>query len=175
MQTARMNLKKQKNITLSLLVTYLIVLTWIILFKMETDFSILKSMNLRNINLIPFSSPLIVNGQVDISEIILNIAAFVPFGIYLSILKEKWSFTKKGIPIFGVSLAFETFQYILAIGASDITDLIGNTLGGMIGILVFTSISYIFGDRTLKIVNGIALIGTIIMVAFIGLLMIINM
>lgn len=52
-------------------------------------------------------------------------------------LKSNWSFIKKIIPIFLTSLIVEILQYIFAVGATDITDLIGNTLGGVIGIGIF--------------------------------------
>ncbi|MCC0697048.1 VanZ family protein [Clostridioides sp. ES-S-0048-02] len=166
---------KEYNITKGLFVVYIILLTWIILFKMQFDISSLETMNLRNINLVPFAGSLIVNNRVDISEIILNVAIFVPFGIYLCILKEEFSFIKKIVPIFIISLVFETLQYIFAIGASDITDLIGNTLGGIIGIVVFMLLSKIFKHKTMKIINVLALIVTAIVVLFLGLLIIENL
>ena len=135
---------KSKKITFVLLFIYLFFLTWIILFKMQLDISILINMNFRNINLIPFAGSVIINDKVNISEIVLNVIAFVPFGIYISMLKENWSVFKKIIPIFVLSFVYETMQYIFAIGASDITDLIGNTLGGVIGIAVFKVFSKIF-------------------------------
>ncbi|UWD47366.1 VanZ family protein [Clostridioides difficile] len=166
---------KEYSITKGLFVVYIILLTWIILFKMQFDISSLETMSLRNINLVPFAGSLIVNNRVDISEIILNVAVFVPFGIYLCMLKEKWSFIKKVVPIFITSLAFETLQYIFAIGASDITDLIGNTLGGIIGIAVFMLLSKIFKNKTIKIINVLALIVTVIVVLFLGLLIVANL
>ena len=166
---------KEYSITKGLFVVYIILLTWIILFKMQFDISSLETMSLRNINLVPFAGSLIVNNRVDISEIILNVAVFVPFGIYLCMLKEKWSFIKKVVPIFITSLAFETIQYIFAIGASDIADLIGNTLGGIIGIAVFMLLSKIFKNKTIKIFNVLALIVTVIVVLFLGLLIVVNL
>ncbi|WP_332849549.1 VanZ family protein [Clostridioides difficile] len=151
------------------------ILTWIILFKLQFDISSLETMNLRSINLIPFAGSLIINNRVDISEIILNVAIFVPFGIYVCMLKEEWSFIKKVIPIFITSLVFETLQYIFALGASDITDLIGNTLGGIIGIAVFMLLSKIFKNNTIKIINVLALIVTIIVVLFLGLVIFANL
>ncbi len=62
---------------------------------MEFDISLLMNMNFRSINLIPFAGSLVVNGKTDISEIILNIVAFVPFGVYLSMLKVDWGFCTK--------------------------------------------------------------------------------
>ncbi|HBG8579293.1 TPA: glycopeptide resistance protein VanZ1, partial [Clostridioides difficile] len=146
-----------------------------ILFKLQFDISSLETMNLRSINLIPFAGSLIINNRVDISEIILNVAIFVPFGIYVCMLKEEWSFIKKVIPIFITSLVFETLQYIFALGASDITDLIGNTLGGIIGIAVFMLLSKIFKNNTIKIINVLALIVTIIVVLFLGLVIFANL
>ncbi|HBZ0369540.1 TPA: glycopeptide resistance protein VanZ1 [Clostridioides difficile] len=161
--------------TKGLFIVYIIILTWIILFKLQFDISSLETMNLRSINLVPFAGSLIINNRVDISEIILNVAIFVPFGIYVCMLKEEWRFIKKVIPIFITSLAFETFQYIFALGASDITDLIGNTLGGIIGIAVFMLLSKIFKNNTIKIINVLALIVTIIVVLFLGLVIFANL
>lgn len=166
---------KMKKLTGILLVVYLIVLSWIILFKMQFDISLLKNMNLRSINLIPFAGSLVVNGRVDTSEIILNIVAFIPFGVYLSMLNVKWNFLKKAIPIFCVSLMYEIIQYIFAIGGSDITDLIGNTLGGIIGIGLFFLLQHLLGKKTIKILNILATIGTVVVVLFLALLTIANM
>lgn len=166
---------RKHNITKGLFIVYIIILTWIILFKLQFDISSLETMNLRSINLVPFTGSLIINDRVDISEIILNVAIFVPFGIYVCMLKEEWSFIKKVIPIFITSLAFETLQYIFALGASDITDLIGNTLGGIIGIAVFMLLSKIFKNNTIKIINVLALIVTIIVVLFLGLVIFANL
>ncbi|HBE9317395.1 TPA: glycopeptide resistance protein VanZ1 [Clostridioides difficile] len=166
---------RKHSITKGLFIVYIIVLTWIILFKLQFDISSLETMNLRSINLVPFAGSLIINNRVDISEIILNVVIFVPFGIYVCMLKEKWSFIKKVIPIFITSLAFETLQYIFALGASDITDLIGNTLGGIIGIAVFMLLSKIFKNNAIKIINVLALIVTIIVVLFLGLVIFANL
>ncbi|EGT5164430.1 glycopeptide resistance protein VanZ1 [Clostridioides difficile] len=166
---------RKHNITKGLFIVYIIILTWIILFKLQFDISSLETMNLRSINLIPFAGSLIINNRVDISEIILNVAIFVPFGIYVCMLKEECSFIKKVIPIFITSLVFETLQYIFALGASDITDLIGNTLGGIIGIAVFMLLSKIFKNNTIKIINVLALIVTIIVVLFLGLVIFANL
>ena len=125
---------KSKKLTQILFVVYFIVLSWIILFKMELDISLLCKMNLRSVNLIPFAGSLLVNGRVDVSEIILNIVAFIPFGVYISMLNRRQDILIKALPIAGVSLLYEIIQYVFRIGASDITDLLGNTLGGILGI-----------------------------------------
>ena len=80
-------MKQNRKLTKVLLMVYLLALTWIILFKLQMDFSNLRDMNYRSVNLIPFAGSGIVNDRVDVSEILLNVAAFVPFGIYVSMLK----------------------------------------------------------------------------------------
>lgn len=165
---------KQGRMTTCLFLVYLIALTWIILFKME--FSIGELDKFRGINLIPFRGSVIVNNKIDFSEIYNNVLVFVPFGLYISMLKSNWSFLKKVLPIAGVSLLYEILQFILAIGASDITDFIGNTLGGIIGIGIYFVIRKIFKteNQTNKALNIIALIATICIVIFLSFLTIAN-
>lgn len=158
----------QNKITTGLLAIYLFVLTWIILFKMQFSFQDLP--DFRRINLIPFAGSVIKNDQIDIGEIIYNVLAFIPFGIYISMLKPSWSFLKKIAVIAGVSLLFEVLQFIFTIGGSDITDLIGNTLGGIIGVGVYIVFCKLFSTKANKILNVLASIGTICIVALLLLL-----
>lgn len=168
------NQKRVNKLTLVLFIVYLIALTWIILFKMSFNIASLSNVNLRRINLIPFAGSLIVNNKLIVSEIILNVVVFIPFGIYAAMLGNKWGIIKKIIPVFAVSLMYETLQYIFAVGTSDITDLLGNTLGGVIGICLFFGAEKIFKEKTIKIFNILALIGTISAVCLLGLLIIVN-
>ena len=170
-----MKQNKEQFITKILLILYLIILTWLILFKMEIHLGMLFSMRYRTINLIPFNGSLITNGKINLSEIILNILVFVPFGVYISMLKGKWSFFQKVLTAFCVSLAYEALQFIFGIGASDITDLLGNTTGGIIGILLFGLLSKVWKDITIKIVNRLAAIGTFVIVLLMGILIFANM
>ncbi|MDR5588462.1 VanZ family protein [Clostridium aquiflavi] len=161
---------KQQLLTTCLLVVYLLILTWIIIFKMQ--FSIQELDHWRSINLIPFHESVIVNSRIELSEIYDNILVFVPFGIYVSMLKNDWSFLKKVVPIASVSLLYEVVQFIFAVGASDITDLIGNTLGGIIGIAIYLVFRRLLKTdfKTNKILNIFALIGTICMAILLALL-----
>ena len=153
-------MKQNRKLTKVLLMVYLLALTWIILFKLQMDFSNLRDMNYRSVNLIPFAGSGIVNDRVD---------------VYVSMLKPDGGFWKKVLPIFCVSLFYEVMQYVLAIGGSDITDLIGNTLGGVVGIGVFAGLYRLFGKKIIKILNILALIGTVAAVAFLALLVIANL
>ena len=90
-------------------------------------------------------------------------------------LKSNWSFLKKIVPIALTSLALEILQFIFAVGATDITDLIGNTLGGVIGCLIYMVFYKLLKDKTNKVLNILACIGTIGVIAFLGLLIIVNL
>lgn len=158
-----------QSLTKVLFIIYLIVLCWILLFKLGVRFSY---MGTRKINLIPFSEPVILNGKSDFGEIILNVIIFIPLGIYTGMLFEKWSFAKKVFFFFLISLIIETLQFILAVGASDITDIITNTLGGIIGLMIFIAIEKVFNNTVTakRFLNIIAAIGTVVMILFLALL-----
>ena len=163
---------RQRNLTRILFAVYFLILVWILLFKMS--FSIDELYKSRTINLIPFMGSVVVNGRIYINEIIDNILVFIPLGIYICMLKEDWSILRKISVGFFVSLGIEVLQFILAIGATDITDLIGNTLGGIIGIGVFYLFSKLFKNKTNKIINTLALIATILLVSMISILLLAN-
>lgn len=120
------------KITKILFTLYLIILVWVILFKMQFNFGNLDSM--RSINLIPFAESYLPSGKLNMSEIVFNIIFFIPFGIFMKLILPKESFMKTILIIFGFSFLLELCQYIFSIGVSDITDVISNTFGGLIGL-----------------------------------------
>ena len=163
---------KSKKITLILMIFYLIALIWVIIFKLE--FSIKELPQIRNINLIPFNQPAIVNGKADISEIVLNVFAFIPYGLFIHILMDEKSILKKLLIIFTTSFIFELIQYIFAIGASDITDIISNTSGGIIGVVVSMFMEKLLRENWIKYINIVSTICAIILTAIIVILLLAN-
>ena len=136
-----------KKLSIGLFSFYCAALTWIILFKFS--FSLEELPHLRNISLIPFAESVIVNGKVDFSEIFQNLFAFIPFGVLISTISENKSFLQKLLPAFFVSLTFEVLQFIFSIGASDITDVITNTLG----IGIFMVLRKLFKRKYKTVIN----------------------
>ena len=163
---------KSKKITLILMIFYLVALIWVIIFKLE--FSIKELPQIRNINLIPFNQPAIVNGKADISEIILNVLAFIPYGLFIHILMDEKSILKKLFIIFATSFIFELIQYIFAIGASDITDIISNTSGGIIGVVVSMFMEKLLRENWIKYINIVSTICAIILTAMCIILLLTN-
>lgn len=136
-------MKNKRTILLHLLfVFYLAALTWIILFKMATSYDTIDH-GIRSLNLIPFKGAMITNGKINFSEMIDNILVFCPFGIYIGILYRRWNLSNKVLAFFSVSLIYEVLQYIFAIGRSDITDVIMNTAGGIVGLVVYSLLNKI--------------------------------
>lgn len=136
-------MKNKRTFLLHLLfVFYLAALTWIILFKMAISFDTIDH-GIRSLNLIPFKGAMITNGRINFSEIIDNILVFCPFGIYIGVLYRRWNLSEKVLSFFSVSLIYEVLQYIFAIGRSDITDVIMNTVGGIVGLIVYYFLSKI--------------------------------
>lgn len=162
-----------KKITLGLLIIYLLCLIWVIIFKTQFSFGNLPDM--RSINLIPFAESVIMNGKLNYTEVIQNALIFIPFGIFISVLWDNKSFLVKVLPIILTSFLFETIQYVFSIGASDITDIIANSLGGVIGIAIAYVFSKIFKENWKKILNLFCLIGGMFLILFVVIVLLANL
>jgi len=152
------------RLTTLLFTIYLVGLYWILLFKLGIQS---PYMDERRVNLIPFNDPSLFN-----AENILNVIIFVPLGIYAGIIFERLTSSKKILLFFSASLIVEALQYILRLGAFDVTDLITNTAGGILGLIIFKSIERVFNnsDRAQRFINIFAATGTILIVLLLLLL-----
>ena len=96
---------------------------------------------LKNVNLIPFRD-LILNYYGSVREIFLNVIMMMPFGLLYPIIKKS-GFLKTVVMCFLFSLAIESTQLLNAFWGGltsrsfDVTDLITNTFGGLLGYLLF--------------------------------------
>ena len=165
-----MNLQKYwrsnstNKLTIVLFVIYLIALFWILLFKLGVQFSYMED---RSVSFIPFS-----DGKIDVGEIILNVVICVPLGIYAGILFKGRTFSTKLFFFVLISSMFELLQFILRVGAFDITDILTNAVGGVIGLMIFKAIERLFKNSVTaqKFINIIATIGTVLMISLLLLL-----
>lgn len=151
---------------------YLAFVVWVILLKFNITPADLP--HLRNINLILYGDSGIINGQLDVRELVENILIFVPFGVYAGMLVKERSWWKVILAGAGFSLILETLQYVFAIGASDITDVINNTLGAALGMFLWKGFHRIAGERSFMIAQVTATIGTVGMIGMSALLLIAN-
>lgn len=152
-----------------LFAVYLLALVWLILFKLQFSIAVMDG---RVVNLIPLLGSFDNNGVLRFSEIRNNILVFIPLGIYIGMLKSKWSFAKKVLATVVLTLAFEITQFIFAIGRADITDVLSNTLGGVIGIGIYALLFKLMKGRTNKVLNILATVLTALIILFVALLLV---
>lgn len=152
------------NWTRVLLLIYFLVLVWVILLKLGVQFSYMEK---RIFNLVPFA-----NGYYSKMETLLNVLIFIPLGVYAGLLFRKRSFGRQFLFFFLISLSLESLQFLFKIGAFDITDLMTNSLGGVIGYLLFLGIQKLIQNpnKTQKLINLLASLGTILIVTLLILL-----
>lgn len=104
-----------------------------------------------------------------------NLFPFIPFGVLMHVLWEEKSMIKQMAPVVAVSLLYEIIQFLFAVGATDITDVIANSLGGMIGIIIAVFISKLSAKHWIKIINIVSISCAIVLTAFIAMLILTNM
>lgn len=103
-------------------------------------------------NLVPFID--VLDGKGDfIRQVVLNIIMTIPFGFILPLIKnQKINLIKIVLYTFLLSLSIELLQPLINdFRSSDITDLITNVLGGIIGYILYI----IFKPLTTKILSYI--------------------
>jgi glycopeptide antibiotics resistance protein len=159
----------KKILSGGLLASYLMILIWLVLFKFSFNISKVLHHQHRSLNLIPFAAPSIVNGRIDFGEMILNCIFFIPFGLLLNVNFKKVGFLPKLAFIIFFSITAELIQFIFAIGATDITDVITNTLGGFLGLKLYDlSNKYISKEKLDRVIisTGILFLILFILIHF---------
>lgn len=148
------NFLKSKGLTFVLLVIYLVILTWIVIAKM--NWARLETANFTwlsnpSVLLHPGVSWGVINTTpyvyFNIAEVVLNIAFFIPFGVFMKLLNKNLGLFS--IAFFGLFLSFcyEAIQYVFSIGFPDVTDLIDNTTGVILGFIVASFLKLVFRER----------------------------
>ena len=168
-------MKRKRKFGVSVLfLIYLALLVWIILFKLQFNINDLDTV--RKINIIQFYYDKEIGVDFHIKEVLENLLIFVPMGIYLQMLLFKSKSYLKLLIIAGISLLLEITQYILAIGSSDITDLITNTAGGLLGIALYSIVARLLKSREKadKLFLVIAVIVSTFIIGLLALLLFLN-
>lgn len=163
---------KNKTIKILLITSFVFYtgfLLWNIIFKYVSPIEVFSSERYcsRTISLIPFND--IIQGNYNKLDLFGNIILFIPLGIYISIFLNNKTI-KNILSILIISLVFESCQYIFGIGATDITDVITNTIGGVIGIYFYKMFVMSFKDE--EKVKKIIAICSFIMMLIVSLLLI---
>lgn len=142
---------------------YVVFVLWNILFKYVAPWEVFDDGRelFRGVNFIPFND--ILNGNYNEMDVVGNVILFVPLGIYMAMLFKKFSVYKNIGIIALVSIFFEVSQYVFSLGASDITDIITNTAGGILGVGIYLVIKKIFKEDR-KVKNFVAICSTLVMI-----------
>ena len=135
--------QKHKSILL-FFIAYSIITLWILIFKCNVFIDVVLyprnlSLSERFVRyLIPFSDlehrSLGYILPWDIFLIVMNVLLFIPIGILSLLFFNKW---QSFAVVFLAPLIIELFQLFAVIGVFATTDLITNTLGGLIGLLLY--------------------------------------
>ena len=158
--------KGNKIVSIILFIIYMLLLIWVIIFK---TMPYLTYMPARSLNLIPFKGTAVYNGHYDYKELVGNIIVFVPFGVFISMAVRKFNLVAAFMGGFALSAIFETIQYALICGATDVTDVIMNTAGALIGAIVFLIFKAIFRKHYIEVINGLGIVMLLMLMIFIKL------
>jgi glycopeptide antibiotics resistance protein len=151
---------------IGLFVVYLVLLTWIVLWKLEPPY--VGEGELRHIKLVPFA-PTAEDGASEPFEVIANVVLFLPFGLYLALLAPSWHWWKLAGVVAGSSLLLEVTQWVLSIGSCDITDLIVNTAGSLAGLGLTMMARRRLQDRTGPVMTVVCSIVTVLFLLAAGI------
>lgn len=143
----RKKINIRKELLVNLFVFYLICLISITLLPITIYYVKTPYIITPNVNFIPFYGILdYISLKIFIFNTLGNLILFVPFMIFIEILKDgKISLLKGLFLILICSLVIESIQYIemyfqLAERIVDINDVILNVLGGGIGYFIYVSL-----------------------------------
>lgn len=158
-------MKQKINLTNILFCIYCAALIWVVLFKASFSWEAVRLLvREREINFIPFYGL----GELVLlnREMLLNVIVFVPMGTYLCMLNL--SAPKAVLYGFLISLGFETCQLLTRLGTFDVTDLITNTLGTVIGVCAYLLLRKLVeekktADRAVNLVAATAAVGIVLL------------
>jgi glycopeptide antibiotics resistance protein len=157
----------RKTLAGGLFALYLVILVWLVLFKLKFNISPVINYHHRSLNLVPFAAPSRVNGKINYGEIFFNCIFFIPFGLLLNVNFKKAGFLPKLALIAVFSITAELIQFIFAIGATDITDVITNTFGGFLGLGLYNLCNKYINSE--KLDSAVIAIGAVLFLLFISI------
>ncbi len=151
--------KEQRFAFWTMLGIYFLMLVWVVLFHgtLETLNSAFDPA-FRSVNFY-----LYFNG----SESFLNMLIFVPLGLYVEVLAENKAMIQKALAVLTTTLLFEAIQYVFAIGATDVMDIINNSIGGFAGIVAGIVARKILKEHFYRVALPAAVLCTLGMIAFV--------
>lgn len=137
--------EKKEIIKFSLMYVYIFLVLCVTIlpidFTLDFKWNYHESLNFKYIHLKPFDD--LVHGYLGAKkQIILNIIMTIPFGVLYPVLKKKDNIIKTVVATFLLSFTIELIQLIMTVfllhyRSCDVTDLITNTVGGLLGYIIY--------------------------------------
>ncbi|MBQ2642680.1 MAG: VanZ family protein [Eubacterium sp.] len=121
-------LKRKQAVAIVILAFYLTKIFQIVFFS--------RHINVREIDVIPFDR---AGGfRLILIYSLANMLIFIPIGTLIPLIHKKLNSWKVVLMIgLVLSLIIETLQYIFACGSTQVEDVIMNTLGAIVGFLIY--------------------------------------
>lgn len=173
-----MNMKSRRKRGFQLMtVLYCIIVICICVTRFNIIMTILGGpiTHIDLVNLLPFHSirENLEYGRKPISwDMIDNMVMFVPIGIIYCYYQRNFVVYKAIILSFSTTLLIECAQFVLKTGVVDIDDLIINTLGGLLGVLLYVLLSKLSkGKKNVETHEVIEIIATMLPPIFIAFVM----
>ncbi|GAA4852993.1 hypothetical protein GCM10023221_36080 [Luteimicrobium xylanilyticum] len=142
---------------------YLALLVWLVLWKLHLPW--VGTGERQAPKLVPFVATA-ENGPSQPSEVLGNVLVFVPFGVYLGLLapaRAWWRTWGRAVGVVALtSIGLEAAQYLLAVGSADVTDVLTNTAGGVVGLAVVALARAVLRGRTTAVLAGLCTVGTVV-------------
>ncbi len=135
--------KWRRGISIALFAAYICVLVYFLFFA--ENMGRVHTVRDYSYNLIPFKEirrfityRAALGSRAVWLNLAGNVAAFIPFGLFIiPVSGRKLGFWAAVLLTFDVSLLVEVIQLVTKVGSFDVDDLLLNTLGGLIGALVY--------------------------------------
>jgi len=149
------------DVLVVLFIVYLVLLAWAVVWKLDVPYIGEAALLPRPIKLIPFV-PSAEAGASAPLELLANVVLFVPFGVYLGLLAPTWPLWRWTGVLVGASFVLEATQHLLSTGSFDTTDIIVNTVGGLVGLWLLALVRRRLQARTAAVMTRVCLIGTVV-------------
>ena len=138
----------KKIVVNSIMYFYIVAVFMVTIMPVIENIKYIGTFEYRFMRLVPFDD---YNcGRVAaFKQLVLNTLMFIPFGFLLPLVRKHNLLTVTLLSV-AFSVFIEVFQpFISAVRYSDITDVITNTLGGIIGYLLYLLIKKLFKKEEL--------------------------
>ena len=140
-----MNLKKSKKFRIIGKILFILYILFIVYFLIFSDwYGRTGTMDDYHYNLVLFREiKRFWNYREEVglfamfTNLFGNVIIFIPFGFFMPMASKYRSIFSAVFYSFGLSLCVETFQLITKVGSFDVDDLLLNTVGGLVGYLIF--------------------------------------